>query len=105
MARLDLRVRQGRRAVVGAGSYGADEADAFHVVAPSIPGYGFSGPTVAPGWGPKRIAAAFDEVMSTLGYERYGAAGGDWGAIITTQLARVGRGPARVRIASHVAPR
>ncbi len=69
-------------------SDGADEADAFHVVAPSIPGYGFSGPTVAPGWGPKRIAAAFDEVMSTLGYERYGAAGGDWGAIITTQLAR-----------------
>jgi epoxide hydrolase len=69
-------------------AHGADEADAFHVVAPSIPGYGFSGPTLAPGWGPKRIAAAFDELMSTLGYERYGAAGGDWGAVITTQLAR-----------------
>ena len=84
-------------------AYGADEADAFHVVAPSIPGYGFSGPTVEPGWGPKRIAAAFADVMTTLGYERYGAAGGDWGAIITTQLARVGPGPAPLRTASHVA--
>ena len=69
-------------------AHGGDEVDAFHVVAPSIPGYGFSGPTVAPGWGPQRIAAAFADVMTTLGYERYGAAGGDWGAIITTQLAR-----------------
>ena len=72
--------------------HGGNEADAFHVVAPSIPGYGFSGPTVAPGWGPRRIAAAFADVMTTLGYDRYGAAGGDWGAIITTQLARSDQG-------------
>jgi epoxide hydrolase len=73
-------------------AHGGDEADAFHVVAPSIPGYGFSGPTSEPGWGPQRIAAAFAELMDRLGYERYGAAGGDWGAIITTDLARADQG-------------
>ncbi len=73
-------------------AHGGDETDAFHVVAPSIPGYGFSGPTIAPGWGPRRIAAAFAVLMETLGYDRYGAGGGDWGAIITTQLARVDEG-------------
>ncbi len=73
-------------------AHGGDQADAFHVVAPSIPGYGFSGPTVEPGWGPRRIATAFATLMEILGYDRYGAAGGDWGAIITTELARVDRG-------------
>ena len=73
-------------------AHGADETDAFHVVAPSIPGYGFSGPTIEPGWGPRRIAAAFAELMDSLGYDRYGAAGGDWGAIITTQLAHADTG-------------
>lgn len=73
-------------------AHGGDEVDAFHVVAPSIPGYGFSGPTVEPGWGPRRIAAAFAALMESLGYDRYGAAGGDWGAIITTQLARADKG-------------
>jgi pimeloyl-ACP methyl ester carboxylesterase len=73
-------------------AHGGDEVDAFHVVAPSIPGYGFSGPTVEPGWGPRRIAAAFAALMESLGYNRYGAAGGDWGAIITTQLARADQG-------------
>lgn len=73
-------------------AHGGDEADAFHVVAPSIPGYGFSGPTITPGWGPRRIAAAFAVLMESLGYDRYGAGGGDWGAIITTQLARVDDG-------------
>ena len=73
-------------------AHGGDEADAFHVVAPSIPGYGFSGPTSEPGWGPGRIASAFAQIMQRLGYERYGAAGGDWGAIITTELARADEG-------------
>jgi epoxide hydrolase len=73
-------------------AHGGDPMDAFHVVAPSIPGYGFSGPTTEPGWGPARIAAAFAELMERLGYGRYGAAGGDWGAIITTALARADGG-------------
>jgi epoxide hydrolase len=73
-------------------AHGGDEADAFHVVAPSVPGYGFSGPTIEPGWGPRRIALAFAVLMGRLGYERYGAGGGDWGAIITTELARADEG-------------
>jgi microsomal epoxide hydrolase len=73
-------------------AHGGREADAFHVVAPSIPGYGFSGPTTAPGWGPARIASAFTVLMHRLGYERYTAGGGDWGAIITTEMARVDQG-------------
>lgn len=66
--------------------FGGDPADAFHVVAPSIPGYGFSGPTHEPGWDVKRIAAAFDELMARLGYDRYGTQGGDWGSVISRQL-------------------
>jgi len=73
-------------------AHGGQAKDAFHVVCPSIPGYGFSGPTVGPGWGPERIAAAFADVMQVLGYERYAAGGGDWGAIITTALARADQG-------------
>jgi microsomal epoxide hydrolase len=66
--------------------HGGDAADAFHVVCPSIPGYAFSGPTRERGWSPARVAGAFAELMAGLGYERYGAQGGDWGSIITTQL-------------------
>jgi microsomal epoxide hydrolase len=58
----------------------------FHVVAPSIPGYGFSGPTHEAGWDVKRIAAALAELMRRLGYGRYGTQGGDWGSVITRQL-------------------
>lgn len=58
----------------------------FHVVAPSIPGYGFSGPTTEPGWDVRRIASAFAELMRRLGYSRYGTQGGDWGSVITRQL-------------------
>jgi pimeloyl-ACP methyl ester carboxylesterase len=58
--------------------------DDFHVVVPSLPGYGFSEPTHTRGWDPKRIARAFIELMNELGYERYGAQGGDWGAQVTT---------------------
>jgi pimeloyl-ACP methyl ester carboxylesterase len=71
---------------------GGSARDAFHVVAPSIPGYGFSGPTTEPGWGPARIASAFATLMDALGYQRYGLAGGDWGAIISTELARLDAG-------------
>lgn len=73
-------------------AHAGDAADAFHIVSPSIPGYGFSGPTLEPGWGPRRIAGALAGLMDGLGYERYGAGGGDWGAIITTELARSDRG-------------
>ena len=70
-------------------AHGGDAADAFHLVIPSIPGYGFSGPTTDTGWGYARVARAFAELMSRLGYERYGAQGGDWGAAITTTLAKI----------------
>ncbi len=72
--------------------HGGRASDAFHVICPSIPGYGFSGPTVGPGWNVRRISSAFALLMQRLGYQRYGAAGGDWGAIITTDLVRSGAG-------------
>jgi pimeloyl-ACP methyl ester carboxylesterase len=67
-------------------SHGGDPADAFHVIAPSIPGFGFSGPTQEPGWDMARIARAWAELMSRLGYERYGAQGGDTGSVISPML-------------------
>jgi microsomal epoxide hydrolase len=68
-------------------AYGGDPADAFHVVAPSIPGFAFSGPTKDRGWGPSRGARAWAELMTRLGYERFGTHGGDWGALISRALA------------------
>jgi pimeloyl-ACP methyl ester carboxylesterase len=62
--------------------YGGDSADAFHVVAPSLPGFGFSGKPTERGYNPERMAHTLAELMLRLGYERYGAQGGDWGAII-----------------------
>jgi len=59
----------------------------FHVVAPSLPGYGFSAPTVTRGWDTWRIARAFAALMDRLGYARYGAQGGDWGAQVATRVA------------------
>src|SRR5215468_1167004 len=67
-------------------AHGGDARDAFHVVCPSMPGYGFSGPTRAPGWDIRRVAAAIAALMERLGYARYGAQGGDWGAAASTQL-------------------
>lgn len=67
-------------------AFGGDPADAFHVVAPSIPGYGWSGPTPDRGWDVKRVARAIAELMARLGYDRYGAQGGDWGSMISSQL-------------------
>ncbi|CPR03286.1 epoxide hydrolase [Mycobacterium bohemicum DSM 44277] len=64
--------------------------DAFHVVCPSLPGYGFSGKPTRTGWGVERIAQAWETLMLRLGYERYGAQGGDWGAAVTTQIGRNG---------------
>ena len=68
-------------------AHGGDARDAFHVVAPSLPGYTFSGPTSEPGWHPRRIAAAFVELMAALGYGRYGAQGGDWGSLVCGNVA------------------
>ena len=68
-------------------AHGGSAADAFHVVCPSLPGYGFSEPTRTRGWDPVRIADACAELMSRLGYARYGAQGGDWGALVTSELA------------------
>jgi pimeloyl-ACP methyl ester carboxylesterase len=62
--------------------------DAFHVVCPSLPGYGFSGKPTQTGWGVEKIAQAWDTLMGRLGYDRYGAQGGDWGAAVTTQIGR-----------------
>ena len=59
----------------------------FDVVVPSLPGFAFSGPTTDPNWGPERIADAFAELMTRLGYDRFGAHGGDWGAIVSRQIA------------------
>jgi pimeloyl-ACP methyl ester carboxylesterase len=65
-------------------AHGANASDAFHLVIPSMPGYGFSEKPSAPGWSIERIARAWAALMPALGYERYGAQGGDWGAQVTT---------------------
>ena len=67
-------------------AHGGRAADAFHVVAPSLPGYGLSGPTRSRGWDVRRVARAFIELMRRLGYTRYGAQGGDWGAQLATRI-------------------
>ncbi len=67
-------------------AYGADASDAFHVVIPSMPGYGFSGKPDATGWGPERIAAAWTTLMRRLGYKNFVAQGGDWGAVVTDMI-------------------
>ncbi|WP_326624100.1 MULTISPECIES: epoxide hydrolase family protein [unclassified Streptomyces] len=64
-------------------AHGGDASDAFDVVIPSMPGYGFSGKPTEKGWGPERIARAWGELMKRLGYTKYVAQGGDWGAIVT----------------------
>lgn len=71
--------------------FGGSAADAFHVVALSLPGYGFSGKPRTPGYGPARIARVVAQLMARLGYRRYGAQGGDWGASIVRQLGLIDR--------------
>ena len=67
-------------------AHGGGAADAFHVVIPSIPGYGFSGKPTGTGWGPERIARAWTVLMKRLGYTRFVAQGGDWGAIVVDMM-------------------
>ncbi len=64
--------------------------DAFHVICPSLPGYGFSGKPTGTGWGVEKIAEVWETLVGRLGYDRYGAQGGDWGAAVTTQIGRNG---------------
>ncbi|MEU4092833.1 epoxide hydrolase family protein [Streptomyces sp. NPDC026673] len=68
-------------------AHGGRASDAFHVIIPSMPGYGFSGKPTAKGWGPERIARAWAELMKRLGYTEYVAQGGDWGAVVTDLMA------------------
>jgi pimeloyl-ACP methyl ester carboxylesterase len=70
-------------------AHGGDSVDAFHLVIPSIPGHGFSRPLSAAGWTSHRIAQAFTELMSRLGYQRYGVQGGDQGAFIAPEMGRI----------------
>jgi epoxide hydrolase len=70
-------------------SHGGDAADSFHLVVPTLPGFGFSGPTVDAGWNIARTARAWAELMRRLGYERYGAQGGDLGAMVSPELGHV----------------
>ena len=69
------------------GAHGGDPADAFHVIAPSLPGFGFSGKPTGTGWGVEKIADVWAELMTRLGYERFLAQGGDWGSAVTNAIA------------------
>ncbi|GAA4491465.1 epoxide hydrolase [Rhodococcus olei] len=69
-------------------AHGGRAADAFHIVVPSLPGYGWSGPTTTSGWHTGRIAAAFLDLMHQLGYSRFAAHGGDWGSVICGEMGR-----------------
>src|SRR5437016_7170505 len=68
-------------------AHGASASDAFHLVIPSMPGYGFSGKPTTPGWDPARMARAWVVLMKRLGYTQFVAQGGDWGAIVTDAMA------------------
>ena len=70
-------------------AHGGHRQDAFHVVAPSVPGFGFSIPLAEQGWNHRRIARAWAELMSRLGYDRFGAHGGDTGSVVSPELGRV----------------
>ena len=67
-------------------AYGASASEAFHLVIPSMPGYGFSGKPTSTGWGPEHMARAWSELMKRLGYTRYVAQGGDWGAFVVDYM-------------------
>ncbi|MEV0726548.1 epoxide hydrolase family protein [Micromonospora purpureochromogenes] len=80
-------------------AHGGDPADAFHLVIPSLPGFGFSAPLAGPGWGSETMAAALVRLMARLGYQRYGVQGGDTGSYVAPAMGR--QDPARV-IGVHV---
>jgi len=67
-------------------AHGGSASDAFHLVIPSMAGYGFSGKPTTTGWGPERMAKAWAALMKRLGYNRYVAQGGDWGAFVVAQM-------------------
>ena len=67
-------------------THGGDAGDAFHVVCPALPGFGFSGKPTSTGWGVEKIAKTWNQLMERLGYEQYFAQGGDWGAIVTSTI-------------------
>jgi pimeloyl-ACP methyl ester carboxylesterase len=73
-------------------AHGGRAEDAFHVVCPSLPGYGFSAKPSETGWGVEKIAEVWDALMARLGYDQYGAQGGDWGSAVTAQIGRNGGG-------------
>lgn len=74
--------------LIDPGSHDGEAALAFHLIIPSLPGFGFSGPTTEPGWDRYRIARAWAELMRRLGYDRYGAQGMDWGSVISPEVGR-----------------
>src|SRR5947209_17532584 len=90
MARLDRRAAENHRSPDQSHAHGASASDAFHLVVPSMPGYGFSGKPTTSGWGPDRIARAWIVLMKRLGYTRFVAQGGDWGSPITHWMAKQG---------------
>ncbi|MFB3739264.1 MAG: epoxide hydrolase family protein, partial [Candidatus Velamenicoccus archaeovorus] len=81
--------------------HGGDASDAFHIVCPSLPGFGFSDKPTRPGWGIERIADSWIELMARLGYERYGAQGSDWGTSVSSIVGR--RDPDHV-VGIHLTP-
>ena len=93
-ARVDLRRRvvatrwPDRETLTDPTAYGGRAEDAFDLVLPSMPGYGFSGKPHGTGWGPDRIARAWAVLMERLGYKGYGSQGGDWGAVVADVMAR-----------------
>ncbi|MFC5004349.1 epoxide hydrolase family protein [Dactylosporangium cerinum] len=89
------------RKVIGALTEPAGDGPAFHVVCPSLPGYGFSDKPTSPGWGVERIGRAWVELMAGLGYERFAAQGHDWGTSVSTAIAQ--QDPDRV-IGLHLVP-
>src|SRR3546814_3795081 len=82
-------------------AYGGNPRDAFHVIAPSIPGYGFSDAPTGTGWGVERIAQTWIALIRRLGYDRFVAQGGDWGAAITNAVA-MARPPERAALHLHM---
>jgi pimeloyl-ACP methyl ester carboxylesterase len=74
-------------------AHGGSASDAFDVVIPNMPGYGFSGKPTETGWGPERIGRAWVELMKRLGYERFVASGGDWGGIVVDVMGRAASSP------------
>lgn len=96
-----LEFEQTLAPLAGPGAFGGPASDAFHVVVPSLPGYAFSGHPATTGWDIHRIARAWCELMTRLGYPRFVAAGSDWGTSISTSIAL--QDPGRL-IALHLVP-